>query len=138
MSRRGERRRRGQGRPTARWGTPAKLLIFPRKTLAARYVVPSASRSRRRGGAKLKFMRRRAFSRPCVSRDPQGVPRGRKARAMKDTAGRTSPRECQREGGRETAGDSARGSVGNLPKFANQIRSPVARSRALFRANYRS
>lgn len=83
-----------------RWRTPAKLLIFPRKTLAARYVVSSTSRGRRRGGVKLKFMWRRAFSRPRVSAGSVGRPAGRSAR--NEGRCRTSPREYQRETRRDS------------------------------------
>ena len=85
----------GAVRGDAMANATAKLLIFPRKTLAARYVVPSTSRDRRRGGAKLKFMRRRAFSRPRVSAGSAGRPAGRSARneGRRRRRRRTLPRE---------------------------------------------
>lgn len=74
---------------------PAKLLIFPRKTLAARYVVPSASRGWRQGRGEIKIhAATRLFSAAglagCMRR-----PAGRNARD--EGHRRTSSREYQRK-----------------------------------------
>lgn len=51
-----------------------------------------------KAGAKLKFMRRRAFSRPRVSRDVRGVLRG-ETRAMKDSVVRRRANTSGKESG---------------------------------------
>lgn len=75
----------------------------------------------------------RLFSAACL----RGIRRASCRAKRNEGRRRTSPREYQRE----TRRDTLRGSVGNLPKFANQIHSllarALARARTLFRANYR-
>jgi len=63
---------RGEGGDGER---PAKLLIFPRKTLAARYAVPSASRgpAARRGEIKI-HAATRLFSGACLAGTAGGRP----------------------------------------------------------------
>lgn len=107
-------------------GGAAKLLIFPQKTLAARYyVVPSASRPADEAEVKLKFMRR-VFSRPSLPRGPGGAScstTGTSRRGVRVYPARLSRGEGGEGMTRNRGGGG--GGEGDLTEFANQISSLV-------------
>lgn len=106
----------------------AKLLIFPQKTLAARYyVVPSASRPADEAEVKLKFMRR-VFSRPSLPRGPGRRRRRRRRRpaVRRGHHGVYLVLGREEEGmTRNRGGGGGGGGEGDLTEFANQISSLV-------------
>lgn len=90
------------------WWTAAKLLIFPRKTLAARYVVPSTSHGRGDdGGDEIKI--HADDGAPFLGRVSRGI--RRTSCGAKRAQWRTPRRASSRENitvGRKRLGDSAR------------------------------